>query len=349
MSELIIFDSDFIIANVTSLKEYLDKLKEYKCYTTEITLEEVAKNNSFKKMNIIDEFKQEIKNYQKLGIDFKNNNDEIKNIIENGSKEYIKEIFNRNIIRHHDRKMEVLLKRAYEKVPPFGKSDTGFKDTIILLDIMDYLKGKNIKKAYFITNDEDYIKPCSEIGKEVNEKTGCDFIIVDGKNVQKLLNFFKVGTESKINKLTEEIDNDKKININIMELREKLNDVCYKLFYYEGYDPFDEGEYIGKNFRTDYIIPKDLIEKFLEKLSDNINKNIFNSKVVMSDFFENPFLFKSEQKIDIECFERLNEVYLKIKNNSEFKNALLNLLYSNFCDLATNKYYSDLDGIDLPF
>ena len=182
MENMIIFDSDFVISNIASLKEYLDKFDNYICYICDVSLKEIAKKNSFDKFEKIDNFRNTIRNYKILGIEFINDDETIKTKIEEESSNYVKAIFENNIILNHSRTSAQLLKRAYNKIPPFGKSDTGFKDTIILLDIIDYLKGKKIKKAFFVTNDDDFNKNNSNIEKEVKENTLCDFSILDGKN-----------------------------------------------------------------------------------------------------------------------------------------------------------------------
>lgn len=341
MDNLIVFDSDFIITNISTLKEYLEKFVDYECFITDISLNEISISNSFNKLKIISDFKMSVKNYHSLGISFENSDEDIKKIIEDESKKYIKYLFKDKIIKNHSRTLEQLLKRSYDKIPPFGKSDTGFKDTIILLDIIDYIKVKKVTKAFLVTNDEDFVKNRLEIEEEVRNKTNCEFYIVDGKNTEKLLNYFKLGNDKKISKLSEEINGN--LELDIKNLREDLKDICYNLFHYDGVDPYGIGEYVGNNFRVSSAMSKQLIEEFLENLTYNINKNIFNFNVVISDFFEDPFLFSKEEKIDITVFEKLNTIYSQIKTNIEYKDALINLLITNFNELIYRPMH------DLPF
>ena len=337
MDNVVVFDSDFIIANIKNIKEYIEKYEMYNCYTTEINLNEVASYNYIKKMTMIAEFKKEIKNLNTLGIKFKKDEEEIKLLIKEESVKYLTSIFNSNIIRHHSRTNSLLLERAYDKIPPFGKSDEGFKDTLILLDIIDYIKGKEVKKLFFVTNDDDFLKQKNIIEKEVLEKTSCKFLIIEGRNPEKLLNYFKIGNDKEINKLSDNISNNENINIDIKSLRNDLTNICYDLFHFDYYDQYTGNECVGNNFSTNDIISKKQIEGFLNNLSSNINNNVFNSSLIISDFFEDPFIFSNEQKIDIEVFEKLNNIYTSIKNNKKYKEALLNLLYSNFIDLVESK------------
>ncbi len=339
MNNLIIFDSDFVITNVNILSDYLKNYKDYECYISEVSLSEVSTFNVTNKLNTISNFKSRIKNYSVLGVSFINDNDTMKDIIDKESKKYIKSIFNDNIIRNHSRTSNLLLKRAYDKIPPFGKSDSGFKDTIILLDIIDFLKGKQVKRSYFVTNDDDFIRNKTEIEGEVNNKTDCDFSIIDGRNVEKLLNYFQLGNNKKINELDKEIDD--KSELDISKVREDLKNICYNLFHYDGFNRF--GECACNNFYVSKKLEKKHVEGFLNNLSNNIQKKIFNSKVFISDFFEDPFLFSNEEKIDMSIFEKLNTIYLQIQKNNGYKEALVNLLLSNFVELMSKP--TD----DLPF
>ncbi len=334
MDNLIIFDSDFLIANVSSIKDILKKLKEYELYVTEVSIKEISAKRISDKLGIIDELKKRVPDYSKLGIDFKKDSNEIKLEIKKMCEAGLKKTFDNKLIRNHDHNIGLLMDRAYSKIPPFGKSDKGFKDTIILLDIKDFIKGMNVKKAFFVTCDDDYIKNKNDIQNEIVHDNNCDFYIVNGRDIDQLLNYFNVGSKKQIEDLSQEINIISEIDI--AKLRDDLNDICNKLFHYEGYDPY-EGEYIGDNFRTTEIISKKNISIFLENLEKNIQKNIFNSKIYISNFFDDFLIFIDQNEINIEIFEKLNDVYKKIKNSKQYKDAIINLLHDNFIRLYNYK------------
>ena len=334
MDNLIIFDSDFLIANVSSISDILKKLQDYELYITEVSIKEITAKRISDRIGIIDELKKRVPNYSKLGIEFKKDNEEMKQEIKKICEGGLKKIFENKLIRNHDHNIGILMDRAYSKTPPFGKSDKGFKDTIIILDIKDFIKGMNVKKAFFVTCDDDYIKNTNEIQNEILKDNNCDFHIVNGRDIDQLLNYFNVGSKKQIEELSQEINNISDIDIN--KLRDDLNDICNKLFHFEGYDPY-EGEYIGDNFRTNEIISKQNISIFLDNLEKNIQKNIFNTKVYISDFFDNFLLFIDQNEINIEIFEKLNDIYNKIKNKKQYKDAIINLLYENFIKLYNVK------------
>lgn len=326
MRKLVVFDTDFIITNRNSFKSFLERFHDYDTYITQISLEELAKHDSFGKINDIKNFSDKILDKEELGIKFEKSCSEIMEIVETNTKQNMSEIFKDNIIKSNDRDFKFILDRAYNKQPPFGESDTGLKDTLIVLDIIDFIKENNRKNAFFVTNDADFIKHKVIIESEVKEKTGYDFEIVSGKNTETLLDYFKIGTKKSIEDLVKNIDNlDKK---SVTKMREDLNDICFSLIHFVGYDPYDLGEYVGNNFCLKRVISKDEIFEFLFNLKKNINKYIFNSNVLLSNMFECNSVFYSENEIEIGVLERLNNIYDKVKENPALLDALASLLYS---------------------
>ena len=237
-----------------------------------------------------------------------------------------------------------MTKRALNKIPPFGKSDIGYKDTLILLDIIDYIKGKKITNAFYISNDNDFIGNKDAIQTEVFEKTNCVFTIVDGKgSIEKILNYFDLGNTKEITDISEKISKTPSKNIDIKQLRDDLQSVCYNLFYYEIYDYMGNNYDSGNNFiLTRYLNRKDILT-FLDKIEKVISKNIFNNQLSISDFFDDLFLFKDESKIDISVFEKLSAIYNIIKDNDDYLDSLVNLLLTNFNNLV------EMKDEDLPF
>lgn len=327
MENLIIFDSDFVIANNNKMVDIIKKLETYNCYITEVSIKEISHIRSIEKSKKMEELKKEFINYKELQRLFVIDNEELKTIVKNQTKDRLLKIFNNNVIRYHAYSINSILDRAYNKIPPFDKSDKGLKDTIIFLNIIDFIKGKEVKKAFFVTNDSDFIAKKDDLVKEVLNKTECVYDIVSGNNsIERLYNYFGVGNDKEIKTLSDEIDT----SYNIKDIRKKLNNICWDLFHSENPNPYDLNNNYIANFHMLDLIKKEDIINFLNDLKKNIDINVFNSKVKISDFFENPFLFKNEMSIDIEIFEQLNDIYQEIKNNPKHVNALANLLYDNF-------------------
>ena len=345
MEKILIFDSDFLYSNKYNMRELLSKFEHLDCYITEVSLNELAYKNYSDKMSEINNFRSNIKNYSKLGIEFNYSDEEIKNEILDSTKSFTKQCFNNKIIMHHDKSMNSIVDRAYNKIAPFGKSDKGFKDTLILLDIIDFIKGKNVKTAYFITNDKDFIDNVSSINDEVKDKTKCNFEILDGKDTTKLLNYFKIG---KSDKETDDSKPSKKI-IDTTEIRNNLNDLMFNIKHYKYSDdelPFLDR--LGNNFEIVNSITKEDISCFMEKLQNNIDKNIFKTYVKISDFFDNPFLFDKEKTINIDYFEKLNIIFNEIKDNELYKDAFIDAIYEELKEMII-KLDKTIEGGDIPY
>lgn len=330
-NNVIIFDTSFLISNAKSLGPIIKRINEkYICYIPQICIDEYISKTYLSRIEKIEKFKEDVTNYGELGIHFDNTNIQNKKIIKEKTNEFFKKIFDNKIICFHEYSLTKIVNRAYDKIPPFGESDTGFKDTLILLNIIDFINGKNKSKITFITNDKDFLDEQDIISKEILEKTKCVFDIVDGKNaIGRLYNYLKIDDEpEEISNYVE--DNDALVKID--KTRNELNTVCNNIFYYEEYDEYGYDTHSENTFKINKNLELDEVKKFIEKIPVVLDNNIFLQQLNMSDFFDDFTMFSDEVKIKIEYFEQLISIYNLIKNNSHYKKAFLNYLLKKFED-----------------
>lgn len=339
MSNIIFFDSDFIISNYNKLDRVKEKLNEYELYIPEICINEIAIYRTKENMNKIVEFKEKVPNLKSLGVTFSKSNEEMEKFIEKEVKKYLKSFFLNKIVEYKRYNIDEIVERAYKKIPPFSKSDEGFKDTLILMNITDFLKVNKYDNCYFITQDKAFIINKKEIQEEVKGKCGAYIEIVDGnKSLDEIFDQFNVGNEKIIAELSQEIEK----NIDIKGIRNDLKSICLNLFNHIEINPYNGEEKYMKNFTITKMINKEEIEEFLKGLNSELEKCLFSTDVYFSSYFDDPFLFSSEEtKIDIEFLEKINDIYLKIQHNPKYVQSLINLLYENF-KMAYSTYIKEL-------
>lgn len=328
---VIIFDTSFLISNAKSLTTILNRIREkYVCYVPQICIDEYISKTYLSRIEKIEKFKEDVSDYDELGIRFDNTNAENKEIIKKKLNTTFKKLFDNKIICFHEYSLSKIINRAYDKIPPFGESDTGFKDTLILLNIIDFINGKKKEKITFITNDKDFLDKQEFISKEILDKTKCIFDIVDGKNATgKLYNYLKIDNEP------EEISNyveDKETLIKIDKTRNELNTVCNNIFYYEEIDEYGFYTHSENTFKINKKLELDEIKSFVERIPVVLDNNIFLQQLNMSDFFVDFTMFSDEVKIKIEYFEQLLALYNLIKNDSHYQKAFFNYLLKKFED-----------------
>lgn len=328
MSNIIIFDSDFIISNYKKLDRLKEKFNGYELFIPEICVNEIAIYRTNENMSKITDFQEKVPNLKSLGVKFSKTNEEMEEFINEEVKKYLITFFSNKIIEYKSYSIDDIISRAYKKIPPFSKSDEGFKDTLILLNIIDYLKENKYTNCYFITNDKVFINNRNAIQEEIKSKSEANLEIIDGnKSLDEIFDKFNVGNEKIIDEFSQEVEKD----IDIKGIRNDLKNICFNLFNHVEINPFNGDDMYVNNFKITKMISKDEIKEFLDCLSVELEKCLFSTETYFSSFFDDPFLFCSkETKIDIECLEKINDIYLKIKHNSKYVQSLINLLYENF-------------------
>lgn len=328
---VIVFDTDFLISNNKTIDQIIKRISEkYVCYIPQICIDEYIARTYLSRTEKISKFKEEVTNYEELGIHFDNTDSQNKEIIKERIDKSFKKIFDNKVICFHEYPLSRIVARAYDKKPPFGESDKGFKDTLILLNVIDFINGKKKKKITFITNDKDFIKEKEKISREVLDNTGCIFDIVDGNNaIGKLYNYLKLDDEA------EEISNyveDENTIAKIDKTRTELNDVCNNIFYYEEYDEYGYDTHSENTFKINKKLELKEIETFINKIPIVLDNNLFSQQLSMSEFFDDFTMFSDEVKIKIEYFEQLMTIFNIIKDNIHYKKAFYNYLLKKFED-----------------
>lgn len=226
MEKIVIVDTNFLVSNMGNNRNNIKEIEEkgLLVYIPELVKDEFI-NIQLRK---VEEVYNKLENLGSLKevINLKYTKKEL--VKEEMEKAYNR-IFNANfdgkIIQYNKSNMlDRVLERNKQKMPPFynesNSSDKGFKDTIILLSIMDFISDyKNETEFYFVTSDNGFIKYKNEIESELFYKCAKNVTIIEGKdksNIYKKLNINN--TEEKEKNNPENIFS--KNEINIEEIRE---------------------------------------------------------------------------------------------------------------------------------
>lgn len=143
-------------ANFKLLFNYLENTGSV-LLLSELVCEEIENNRKRELDSIVDMIKQEIKKSQKLkqnAIDF--NPEQIKEESYNIKELLLDKVSNIVFISYEHISQNVVVKRALKRKKPFQDGEKGYRDTLIWLSFLDYLKSNAISEdIYFITNNKD--------------------------------------------------------------------------------------------------------------------------------------------------------------------------------------------------
>ena len=145
MKNVVIVDTNFLVNNTGNIKEIVKELqeKEIEVYVPELVKEEFI-NIQLRKLEEAYSKLENLKNLQKI-IDLKYRKKEVtRKMIEGTYNNIFEENFkNKIIVYNKEGMLDRMLERNKYKKPPFynenNSSDKGFKDTIILLTIIDFI------------------------------------------------------------------------------------------------------------------------------------------------------------------------------------------------------------------
>lgn len=197
--------------------------------------------------------------------------------------------FKEKIIKYNKQDMlDRVLERNKYKKPPFynenNSSDKGFKDTIILLTITDFINSFAEEAIfYFVTSDNGFIKYKSDIENELFEKCIKNVTIVEGKDKNKLYKELSIIEEDESKEgSTKNIFS--KNDINLEETRKRINELMDIFIWTTSIDfygnPQDE-----RRFEISNYINNEKTEKFLNNIDDIIENNIFRNEILVETFF----------------------------------------------------------------
>lgn len=341
MKKHYIFDTNILLSKKNNLVDLIQDLKKDDCiaYVTELSVQEL-KGQNYRDINAgiesLDKIiKSPVGQYLKL-----ENNIDVKLAQELSDKKidrFIKSAFEDNIIPLNidNHKIEIILKRANEKIAPFNiesNSDKGFKDTLLWLSILDFYKDKNDFEVIFVTNDSVF--------KKFEANIQLEFSCLSNSKIQVINNIT-------INKITNEDFNENKEEaiINNKFDIEEIDSIIEEFLYSVNYDVYGN-EYFRKNFIIYEFMDNNDIQDFLDYLS--------NMLLTKYSLFRMIRLFNIFSNIDIKSnFENEidRNVCTKLIKKYELMKGAENTVLESFIELLKEKFNSmyETSPENLPF
>lgn len=356
MNTIIVLDTNILreIRLLKDIKIFIDKhTKIGDIYITETVLDELTNSShNLMEKEVIETLSKYSFMYKLLEIEY-----DMKKI---HSKEYfqeiktiIKDLFEDNIISLGTINLNEVYERAIKKIPPFDNtkpSDSGFKDTLIWLSILNY-DFKNYSEILFITKDKIFKKNEKFFQKEFEKKHDKLIYILDelpSKNIDDPNKQIKLSEDKKnAEDYQETILNDyHKIYAFKNDLEEILNEIVYitKLNY--DYYEYDELRFIIHQ----HINITDL-ESFKTHLISLVEDNGLSPDLKVLDFLS-PYC--DTENISENYNIKVNSVFKLLEIISRFQKVLpryTNTLLSAINNKINTETYqldtSNIEAIDI--
>ncbi len=354
MKKIVIVDTNFLIKNLGKIKDIVIELKEkdIEVYVPELVKEEFV-NNQLRKLEEVYKKLENLKtSYNVLKLKYVKRENAEKEV-EDAYNLLFEQTFENNIIEYKKEEMlDRTLARNRYKVPPFNRdpksSDKGFKDTMIWLSIMDYLKDLKLEDTdfYFITMDAGFTKMKKELENEILEYAGKKLTILECNEKSKIFKELNVVEEK--TEVTEEIENVfAQPEINIEEIRKNINELMDTFTWSVTYDYFGNSQ---EERRFDLIndMTNDETEKFLDNIDSVVDANIFRSSISVELFFDASKLLFSSFSIETDTMKEISYLYKKIKN-TKYKDAFITYINQRINENKINTSSIPDSDDDLPF
>lgn len=302
MKNVVIVDTNFLVNNTGNIKEIVKELqeKEIEVYVPELVKEEFI-NIQLRKLEEAYSKLENLKNLQKI-IDLKYRKKEVtRKMVEGIYNNIFEENFkNKIIVYNKEGMLDRVLERNKYKKPPFysenNSSDKGFKDTIILLTIIDFISSFGDDAIfYFITSDNGFIKYKNEIEKEIFDKCAKNITIVEGKDKNKVYKELNI-VEEKSNQEEKTENIFSKEEINIEEIRKRINELMDIFIWTTSFDYYGNLQ-DERRFEISNYINNEKTEKFLNSIDGIIEDNIFRNEILVETFFETDEWVFSKRRI----------------------------------------------------
>ena len=352
MKKIIIFDTNFLVANTGKINEIVPKLEKhnYYVYVPQLVQEEYI-NIQLRKIKELYRKIENIKNNNAF-LNLKYESEEkVLRWNEIGYNKSFKEYFKNNIIEYDKNNiLDKVLKRNKYKEPPFydepNSSDKGFKDTIVWLSLKEFINNYENEETYFyyITSDNGFIKYKSVLEKEIENKY---FEIVDIKDVNKLYSKFEIELEKE--------DAEKNIfesdinEVNLDEAREKINNLMWEFNNYVYEDCFGN-ESIENRYEIRKIISYNETEKFLDRITKVLQNNIFRKTINPEYVF--PYdcqAYSNGHEIDIDTLKEIDKLYNQI-SRTKYKKAFITFIMQKINENKVEEVsFINTEDDDLPF
>ena len=353
MKNVVIVDTNFLVNNTGNIKEIVKELqeKEIEVYVPELVKEEFI-NIQLRKLEEAYSKLENLKNLQKI-IDLKYRKKEVtRKMIEGIYNNIFEENFkNKIIVYNKEGMLDRVLERNKYKKPPFynenNSSDKGFKDTIILLTIIDFISSFGDDAIfYFITSDNGFIKYKNEIEKEIFDKCAKNIAIVEGKDKNKVYKELNI-VEEKSNQEEKTENIFSKEEINIEEIRKRINELMDIFIWTTSFDYYGNLQ-DERRFEISNYINNEKTEKFLNSIDGIIEDNIFRNEILVETFFETDEWVFSKNSIDVDTMKEISELYKKVKD-TKYKEAFINYISQRINENKVNNMFTVESDDDLPF
>lgn len=353
MKNVVIVDTNFLVNNTGNIKEIVKELqeKEIEVYVPELVKEEFI-NIQLRKLEEAYSKLENLKNLQKI-IDLKYRKKEVtRKMIEGIYNNIFEENFkNKIIVYNKEGMLDRVLERNKYKKPPFynenNSSDKGFKDTIILLTIIDFISSFGDDAIfYFITSDNGFIKYKNEIEKEIFDKCAKNITIVEGKDKNKVYKELNI-VEEKSNQEEKTENIFSKEEINIEEIRKRINELMDIFIWTTSFDYYGNLQ-DERRFEISNYINNEKTEKFLNSIDGIIEDNIFRNEILVETFFETDEWVFSKNSIDVDTMKEISELYKKVKD-TKYKEAFINYISQRINENKVNNMFTVESDDDLPF
>lgn len=353
MKNVVIVDTNFLVNNTGNIKEIVKELqeKEIEVYVPELVKEEFI-NIQLRKLEEAYSKLENLKNLQKI-IDLKYRKKEVtRKMIEGIYNNIFEENFkNKIIVYNKEGMLDRVLERNKYKKPPFynenNSSDKGFKDTIILLTIIDFISSFGDDAIfYFITSDNGFIKYKNEIEKEIFDKCAKNITIVEGKDKNKVYKELNI-VEEKSNQEEKTENIFSKEEINIEEIRKRINELMNIFIWTTSFDYYGNLQ-DERRFEISNYINNEKTEKFLNSIDGIIEDNIFRNEILVETFFETDEWVFSKNSIDVDTMKEISELYKKVKD-TKYKEAFINYISQRINENKVNNMFTVESDDDLPF
>lgn len=353
MKNVVIVDTNFLVNNTGNIKEIVKELqeKEIEVYVPELVKEEFI-NIQLRKLEEAYSKLENLKNLQKI-IDLKYRKKEVtRKMVEGIYNNIFEENFkNKIIVYNKEGMLDRVLERNKYKKPPFynenNSSDKGFKDTIILLTIIDFISSFGDDAIfYFITSDNGFIKYKNEIEKEIFDKCAKNITIVEGKDKNKVYKELNI-VEEKSNQEEKKENIFSKEEINIEEIRKRINELMDIFIWTTSFDYYGNLQ-DERRFEISNYINNEKTEKFLNSIDGIIEDNIFRNEILVETFFETDEWVFSKNSIDVDTMKEISELYKKVKD-TKYKEAFINYISQRINENKVNNMFTVESDDDLPF
>lgn len=353
MKNVVIVDTNFLVNNTGNIKEIVKELqeKEIEVYVPELVKEEFI-NIQLRKLEEAYSKLENLKNLQKI-IDLKYRKKEVtRKMVEGIYNNIFEENFkNKIIVYNKEGMLDRVLERNKYKKPPFynenNSSDKGFKDTIILLTIIDFISSFGDDAIfYFITSDNGFIKYKNEIEKEIFDKCAKNITIVEGKDKNKVYKELNI-VEEKSNQEEKTENIFSKEEINIEEIRKRINKLMDIFIWTTSFDYYGNLQ-DERRFEISNYINNEKTEKFLNSIDGIIEDNIFRNEILVETFFETDEWVFSKNSIDVDTMKEISELYKKVKD-TKYKEAFINYISQRINENKVNNMFTVESDDDLPF